>query len=62
MIWKATRKLEPERERATVFVRRDALLYHAMVDKALSHNTDRDDWSWDVDGRGIWVSRDWFPG
>ena len=46
--------------RANVLVRRDALLYQAMVDKALSNTADPAEWCWDEDGKGIWVARSWF--
>jgi hypothetical protein len=59
-MWKPARKSEPDKKRANVFMRRDALLYQAMVDRALSHSTDPNDWSWDANGKGIWIPREWL--
>jgi hypothetical protein len=47
-------------ERANVFLRRDALLYQAMCDKAADPKTDPADWRWDENGKGIWVSLGWL--
>jgi hypothetical protein len=49
----------PEHPRANVMVRKDALLYYAMVDKALD-GADTTEWCWDGNDRGIWVARSWF--
>jgi hypothetical protein len=43
-----------------VLVRKDALLYEAMVDRSQKPETDAADWRWDEDGKGIWVSLGWF--
>jgi hypothetical protein len=47
-------------ERANVLLRKDALLYQAMCDKAADPKTDPADWRWDEDGKGIWVSLGWL--
>lgn len=49
----------PEHSRANVMIRKDALLYYAMVDKAMD-GADPTEWCWDGSGRGIWVAHSWF--
>jgi hypothetical protein len=45
---------------ANVLLRKDALLYQAMCDKAADPKTDPADWRWDENGKGIWVALGWL--
>ena len=49
----------PEHPCADVIIRKDALLYHMMVDRALD-GADPAEWCWDKYGRGIWIAHSWF--
>ena len=50
----------PKQHRANVLLRKDALLYQAMCDKAAGPATDPSDWRGDENGKGIWVALNWL--
>ena len=49
----------PDHPYADVIIRKDALLYFAMVDRAMD-GADPSEWCWDKHGRGIWIAHSWF--